>query len=40
MEAAFRAYCEEVRAGNFPIDGTHTYKIDEAERAAIEKMMS
>lgn len=39
MEAAFRAYCEEVRAGNFPIDGTHTYKIDEAERAAIEKMM-
>ena len=39
MEAAFRAYCEEVRAGAFPVDGVHTYKIDDAQRAAIKKMM-
>lgn len=39
MEAAFRAYCEEVRAVAFPVDGVHTYKIDDAQRAAIKKMM-
>ena len=39
MEAAFRASCEEVRAVAFPVDGVHTYKIDDAQRAAIKKMM-
>ena len=32
MERAFREYCDDVRAGRFPVDQMHTYKIDDAER--------
>ena len=39
LERAFTEYCEEVRAGKFPIDGTHTYKISDEERAKIEAMI-
>jgi len=35
----FTEYCEEVRAGQFPIEGVHTYKISEEEKEKIERMM-
>ena len=39
MERAFREYCEDVRAGHFPVNDIHAYKISDAERAKIEEMM-
>lgn len=39
LERAFTEYVTEVKAGQFPIDGTHTYKISDEERAKIEAMM-
>lgn len=39
LERAFSEYVAEVKGGQFPIDGTHTYKISEEERAKIEAMM-
>ncbi len=38
IEGAFSEYCEEVRAGKFPVDGVHTYKISDEEREKIEKL--
>ena len=35
---AFTEYCEEVRSGQFPINGVHTYKISDEEREKIEKL--
>ena len=32
-------YVAEVRAGQFPIDGVHTYKISEEERNKIENLL-
>lgn len=39
LERAFSEYVAEVKSGQFPIDGTHTYKISDEERAKIEAMM-
>ena len=39
LQRAFTEYCEEVRAGQFPIDGVHTYKMSDEERAKIEAMI-
>lgn len=39
LERAFTEYVAEVKAGQFPIDGTHTYKISDEERAKIEALM-
>ena len=39
LQRAFTEYCEEVRAGQFPIDGVHTYKISDEERDKIEAMI-
>ena len=39
LERAFTEYVSEVKAGQFPIDGVHTYKISDEERAKIEAMM-
>lgn len=39
MERAFCEYCEDVRAGRFPVNDIHAYKISDAERAKIEEMM-
>jgi len=39
LENAFRQYCMEVRNGDFPIDGVHTYKISDDEKAKIELMI-
>lgn len=36
----FTEYCEEVRTGQFPVDGTHTYKISDEEREKIEAMIN
>ena len=38
LERAFSEYAADVKAGRFPIDGTHTYKISDEERAKIEEM--
>lgn len=38
LERAFSEYHQEVKAGQFPIDGTHTYKISDEERAKIEEL--
>ena len=38
MQKAFEDYCEDVRAGRFPIDSEHTYKIAPEEAAKIEEM--
>lgn len=38
LEKAFREYCDDVRAGRFPEDGVHTYKIDPEERRRIEEL--
>ena len=37
---SFTAYAEEVRAGTFPIDAQHSYKIDPAEVEALEKALN
>ena len=39
MERAFREYCDDVRAGRFPVDQMHTYKIDDAEREKVRAMI-
>lgn len=39
LQRAFTEYCAEVRAGQFPVDGVHTYKISDEERAKIEALM-
>lgn len=39
LEQAFTEYVAEVRAGQFPIDGVHTYKISEEERNKIENLL-
>ena len=39
LERAFTEYVAEVKAGQFPIDGTHTYKISDEERTKIDAMM-
>lgn len=39
LERAFKEYCEDVRSGQFPVDGTHTYKISDEERAKIREMI-
>ena len=39
LEQAFTEYVTEVRAGQFPIDGVHTYKISEEERNKIENLL-
>lgn len=39
LEKAFREYCDDVRAGRFPVDEIHSYKISDEERAKIEQMM-
>lgn len=39
LEEAFTEYVREVKAGQFPIDGVHTYKISDEERAKIEALM-
>ena len=39
LEQAFTEYVSEVRAGQFPIDGVHTYKISEEERNKIENLL-
>ena len=39
LERAFTEYVAEVKAGQFPVDGVHTYKISDEERAKIEAMM-
>ena len=31
LQKAFTAYSEEVRAGSFPVDAEHSYKISDAE---------
>jgi 3-methyl-2-oxobutanoate hydroxymethyltransferase len=33
---SFQDYCAEVKAGEFPVDGVHAYKIKEEEAKAIE----
>ena len=38
LQRAFTEYVEDVHAGRFPIDGTHTYKISDEEREKIEKL--
>ena len=38
LERAFSEYAADVKAGRFPIDGTHTYKISDEERAKIEEL--
>lgn len=38
MQKAFEEYCADVRTGNFPVDGEHTYKISAEDAAEIEKM--
>lgn len=38
LERAFSEFHQEVKAGQFPIDGTHTYKISDEERAKIEAL--
>jgi len=38
LERAFSEYVAEVKGGQFPIDGVHTYKISDEERAKIEAM--
>ena len=40
LERAFKAYCEDVRSGSFPVDGVHTYKISDEEREKIEAMIN
>ena len=37
---AFTAYAEEVRSGAFPVDATHSYKIDPEEEAAFVKALN
>ena len=37
---SFTAYAEEVRAGTFPIDAQHSYKIDPAEVEALKKALN
>lgn len=39
LEQAFTECVAEVRAGQFPIDGVHTYKISEEERNKIENLL-
>lgn len=39
LEQAFTEYVAEVRAGQFPIDGVHTYKISEEEQNKIENLL-
>lgn len=38
LERAFTEYVVEVRAGQFPIDGIHTYKISPEEKKKIEEL--
>ena len=39
LEQAFTEYVAEVRAGQIPIGGVHTYKISEEERNKIENLL-
>lgn len=39
LERAFSEYIAEVRSGQFPVDGVHTYKISDEERTKIEALM-
>ena len=39
LERAFSEYVAEVKGGQFPIDGVHTYKISDEERAKIEELL-
>ncbi|MBQ3921028.1 MAG: 3-methyl-2-oxobutanoate hydroxymethyltransferase [Firmicutes bacterium] len=39
MLKAFTDYVDEVRTGKFPIDGVHTYKISDEERAKVEELI-
>lgn len=39
LERAFTEYVLDVRSGQFPVDGIHTYKISEEERKKIEELM-
>lgn len=39
LEQAFTEYVAEVRGGQFPIDGIHTYKISDEERNKIEALL-
>lgn len=38
LERAFSEYVAEVKSGQFPMDGVHTYKISDEERAKIEEL--
>jgi 3-methyl-2-oxobutanoate hydroxymethyltransferase len=40
MLKSFQDYCAEVKAGEFPIDGVHAYKIKEEEAKAIEEAIA
>jgi len=40
LTGAFAEYVQEVRAGKFPVDAEHTYKMPEEEIAALEKKLA
>lgn len=39
LQQAFTDYCEEVRAGKFPVDAEHSYKISDEESGKLMKIL-
>lgn len=39
LQQAFKDYIDEVKAGQFPVDGVHTYKISEEEKEKIKALL-
>jgi len=40
LTSAFTEYIKEVRTGQFPVDGTHTYKMSDEEITELERVLS
>ena len=40
LQRAFTEYCKEVRAGQFPVDSEHAYKINELEAKRLMELLS